>query len=1094
MSRIAWALTMTVVLGTAFAGLRFYFSNDRLFDLYTLRLDEARSNLESQALQDQNPQIWATSPVQIARFRNGHLQEWANNRYPIDSALAFLPADTSLVTGQYAIRLAGPPSDRLAVLIHLPSLQKTVAPDSPFPFSRETVRSKPLQWILLILLTLAIISLGIALHHLALGFSKRFGPWTGLGFLALTVGPLRLASIEWNWTRYFDQLFLFEPVLYGGIHASVGDLLLTIVLMLWLMNFVHREFRIVQIPAIPNTIRFVITLLHFITIQAGILFTIFAFRNVVQFSRLSFDFDRIFALGPNSILALLALILLLLVLFLFSHRTMAAIFSLGVTTPLRWLAFVISLAGAGATLWIMAPQIPLLQFALISLIFVGLLDYFMEEEDTNLVWLMGWLFVFALVSAILLLEFHGDREKKLWVDYARALSDQSDPLLDAALAEWHSAGAMPDYVRQYYQVIPLSGSDSFSGNHLFHTTWVLPDSTKALGFRPQKASWGTPLEALAQPPPYKGLSELALYDYAVYRRGQAAEQGASQAYPPVLSGVEQPPPGQYFISGSLFGARTELFYCADENTCVRIGKSSLGLLKAISIFSYLFVCLILVSLILAGFHLIWKILPPELDFTRGRRKSLTNRIQLWILLFLILSFIAIGVVSSLNFRQSANYREEVEARQKMETIRDLMETGSLLPDSAGQWAPVLEKLRKNYGIDLHLFDAEGRLMASSARFVFENNQMASLMSPMALQAFRQGASFSIQAEQTGYGGIRTAYFPLSGQGPAYAGFPFQLIDRPPPQEVADFIGTLSNVYVFLLLITAVAGLFLANSITRPITELGEALGEVKLGKNEPLRWDSNDEIGALIGEYNLMLEKLEQNAAQLAQTERDRGWRQMARQAAHEIKNPLTPMKLRIQHLQYAFKANPERAKELVEGSFDTLIHQIDSMDRIATSFLDFAKMPEPKNTLLSLTEVVQNVFELYSHTDRPNTRVELDLDPTPVWVLADRDFITRVLVNLFQNAIQALPPGKAGHIIATLHTRDGLAVVCVSDNGTGIPAEIRDKIFKPMFTTKQTGTGLGLDMSKNIIESAGGRIYFETREAEGTDFYVELPLAKQSA
>lgn len=311
------------------------------------------------------------------------------------------------------------------------------------------------------------------------------------------------------------------------------------------------------------------------------------------------------------------------------------------------------------------------------------------------------------------------------------------------------------------------------------------------------------------------------------------------------------------------------------------------------------------------------------------------------------------------------------------------------------------------------------------------------------------------------------------------------------QNSTEFVEMLVNIYAFLLLMTGVAGIAIANSFTQPIVNLGIKLRNLQLGHNEPIEWQSQDEIGELIVEYNRMITKLENSTEKLKISERESAWREMAKQIAHEIKNPLTPMKLSIQYLLHTAKANPQEVQPMLQRVSQTIIEQIDGLTRIATEFSNFAQMPKPENTTFVLNDAVQSVFNLFAENPDTNIALHLQLPDTPIFILADRDQIIRVLNNLLKNAIQAIPADAPGQVDMILHEINGKAHIEIRDNGCGIPAAMRDKVFQPNFTTKSSGTGLGLAMCKNMVLAAGGRIWFESDVAVGTRFFVELPIVK---
>ena len=305
-------------------------------------------------------------------------------------------------------------------------------------------------------------------------------------------------------------------------------------------------------------------------------------------------------------------------------------------------------------------------------------------------------------------------------------------------------------------------------------------------------------------------------------------------------------------------------------------------------------------------------------------------------------------------------------------------------------------------------------------------------------------------------------------------------------DVYEFMGTLLNVYVLLLLIAATIAIFVANSITRPISTIGNQFRRFKMGSSQHLSWDSDDELGDLIKEYNLMLDKVATSTEIIKKSEREGAWRDMAQQVAHEIKNPLTPMKLSIQYLQHAVKADPENAMERFDRVAKTLTEQIESLVGIATAFSNFAKMPKPINKPMIVNELVDSVYDL--NVKNQDVDFTMSMPDELLTTVADKNQIRRVMNNVVSNAIQAIPDERRGKIGISLYEKENRAVIKISDNGKGISEEMQQKVFQPHFTTRSSGMGLGLAMCKEIIDLAGGDIYFKTVIGKGTDFFIEFP------
>lgn len=317
----------------------------------------------------------------------------------------------------------------------------------------------------------------------------------------------------------------------------------------------------------------------------------------------------------------------------------------------------------------------------------------------------------------------------------------------------------------------------------------------------------------------------------------------------------------------------------------------------------------------------------------------------------------------------------------------------------------------------------------------------------------------------------------------------RLVSTEIDESTVSFLRSLVAVYALLLCAAIVLAIWITNSITRPIVSIGAMLSNFSLEENQRLQYDSQDEIGQLIHIYNQMIEKVEEQAQQLKKSEREEAWREMAQQVAHEIKNPLTPMKLNVQYLMRAKdQQSPEEREQLLSRISKTLIEQIDSLSRIATEFSNFAKMPKVQLSTFSLNLLLESVYNLFKDQQSEQLSIDLALPQEEVMVNADKEQFLRVLNNLVKNGIQAIPEEREGNIAISLSTDNGTARISIRDNGTGIPKELHKKVFVPNFTTKSSGTGLGLAISKNIIDAVNGQISFETREGKGTVFRVEVP------
>ncbi|MDB4228652.1 ATP-binding protein, partial [Flavobacteriaceae bacterium] len=304
-------------------------------------------------------------------------------------------------------------------------------------------------------------------------------------------------------------------------------------------------------------------------------------------------------------------------------------------------------------------------------------------------------------------------------------------------------------------------------------------------------------------------------------------------------------------------------------------------------------------------------------------------------------------------------------------------------------------------------------------------------------------------------------------------------------ELKEFLTRLIIVYFFMFLIAIMLAYFLSSYITRSIKSITDKMKRTRLNeRNEKIVLNSaSAEIGILVEGYNNMIDELEESAVKLATSEREQAWREMAKQVAHEIKNPLTPMRLSVQSFERRFDVTDPNIKEKLKEYSNTLIQQIDVMSSIAAAFSDFAKMPKPKKEKIEIIGVVKMALDIFIEDDVSYHPMEKEL-----YANLDKTQLIRIVTNLIKNATQAVEEKETPIIDVKVYCKEDKIFIEVSDNGKGIKEEVEHLIFEPKFTTKTSGMGLGLPMIKNIIEAYDGSINFSSKEGQGTVFTVILP------
>jgi signal transduction histidine kinase len=399
----------------------------------------------------------------------------------------------------------------------------------------------------------------------------------------------------------------------------------------------------------------------------------------------------------------------------------------------------------------------------------------------------------------------------------------------------------------------------------------------------------------------------------------------------------------------------------------------------------------------------------------------------------------------------------------------------------------LASIAKQHGYDFVLTDEKGKKFTSFSFHPpggFKHNP-------------QNKANFSYKKEKIFWKGkeLLRVWFPVENLGgkenKSMIGIYFPVGDNLQNIEAVDFMGALFSGYLFLLLSISAITIYYSNSLTHPLDQLGRHLENLKMGASDKIDWHKNDEVGQLVNAYNVAIDELQQSYEKLRTTEREDAWREMAKQVAHEIKNPLTPMKLSLQYLQRAGKLQPDLIQSLLPKLTMTIMEQINTLDEIATSFSQFASMPNPQNITFNLVDLLQQSLDMHRHHfDENNDSFYCNIEADSYPIFADKNQIQRVINNLLMNAVQAIPTEKNGKInIRLFQMKNDLVRLEIEDNGLGVAAETQEKIFSPNFTTKSSGTGLGLAMCKDIIENAGGNIGFTSSPTIGACFWIEMPL-----
>lgn len=477
-----------------------------------------------------------------------------------------------------------------------------------------------------------------------------------------------------------------------------------------------------------------------------------------------------------------------------------------------------------------------------------------------------------------------------------------------------------------------------------------------------------------------------------------------------------------------------------------------------------------------------------------RHVLLQNKIRAALFFELVISFF-VGTFLVANY-VSANYNEaqQVQILEKMRGISAELEKSSLvdLGTINGPKKEFLIRLSESYAIDINLFDLNGNLWMSSNSELFASSMLSPFMHPEAYSKLNNGALFSFNQNEKLFRYTYHSYYQsLFDQDQTLVGYihlPFFARQKEAKRELTSLILNLLNVFVLFLFVTGLVSVVLTKFITRPLAIVDTSLRKLRIdGKNEPIQWHSRDEIGQLVSTYNKVLDELTESINRLAAGERESAWREMAKQVAHEIKNPLTPMRLSVQHLQRTTMGLEHDTKERIDKVCKLLIEQMDMMSKMAEEFSNFAKMPVASPEKVSVNQLLKDTLLLFDKEQ--NLQLILKEESPELLVYVDADQLKRVFVNLIKNAHQAQKEGEPVRVEIKVYQIGKEVVLSFADNGVGIADDIKPKLFRPNFSTKNSGMGLGLAISKKIIELAEGSIFFESEINKGTVFVIKLPL-----
>ena len=480
-----------------------------------------------------------------------------------------------------------------------------------------------------------------------------------------------------------------------------------------------------------------------------------------------------------------------------------------------------------------------------------------------------------------------------------------------------------------------------------------------------------------------------------------------------------------------------------------------------------------------------------------KKLSLRTRIFLAMILLVLLASILISAVAIYQYNEQSGDYHKQRLERKEENIQTHL--SRVLNGRQNTWEVKTENIpiifkEEVYNIaDIHklqinLYDLDGSLLISS-KAGLRNNVADQCIDAEILNALSNTAQHRYVFKRVENGEtFQSSYTYLKDQKSKYIAIlnlPYLEKDDFLTKELLEFLKRIAFAFMFVLLMAIAIAFLLSKYITKSLKAISEKINTTRLEKRNQkiIVNDTSEEISTLVSSYNSMIDELEESAIQLARSEREQAWREMAKQVAHEIKNPLTPMRLTVQNFQRKFNPEDENIHFKLDEYSKTLIQQIDTMSSIASAFSNFANMPAQQNETLNVVNIVRLALEIFNED-----YIHFSAEKEEIIAKLDRTQLIRVVTNLVKNATQAIPENQTPKININVFTNENDVIITVADNGSGILEENIDKVFEPKFTTKTSGMGLGLAMVKNMVETYKGTITFTSEKDKGTIFKVTFP------
>lgn len=1028
-------------------------------------------------------------------------------------------------------------------------------------------------------------------------FINSFSSWlvrkgyllTATAVISIFFIAFRLSDLKYFWFNHQFNLEIFSPAVYAqsDFLPSLGDLLLNVIAITWIILFIYKNRFRYQLPkwALHSNVASIVFHIISILILSGFGFLFNStFSGLIYNSKINFDITNIVNLGWISWVSIFILCLVWFNLYILTNTLLELSKQFAVKIETKLLVFLVMLLGYTCFKLVDLEEFDVFYLVYALLIFIIAWNNYIQHNRLSIRIFAILFFCMAFLTSIKYLRFTDLKEHENRRAIAEKLMLSDDPKAVNAIEGFENAIAndsiiissfkkpnlkepfkLDSYIgkkyvdgylsrfefRSYefnllnnslsgdsalmlakYKDLVKSGSVKTQNSNFFYRINDTFGTQNYFGIIPiidKGVTLGTlVVELISQPYDYntrfpdllldgnvKRDEDVGAYSFAFYKDNQLFSQSGRYTYSMInhafkgildkvefVNDIDDEELGGGLINRTRY---SHAIYRADQSKIIVISKEKVPYVVRLATLSFFFLVFLLFGIVMYLF--VWLINNADNNkagwFNINRYLMINankilykTRIQMSIVLSVVATLLIVGWTTFYYIKDEYLEQQNAAMREKMRTVqlsyqRQVLNKGKITIDDDAEFQ--FNQFAEANSSFLNLYDTKGNLVLTSLRRMYDYGVLGKKMPPRAFISLNlmQKSEFLNPTERIGDFQYAAAYAPIrdaQNRTIAYIGLPYYANEADYQAKMGLFINTLINIYALVFVLIGVLAVFLANQITNPLTFIQESIRRTKLGqKNQPIVWHRQDEIGSLIKEYNKMISALEVSATKLAKSERESAWREMAKQVAHEIKNPLTPLKLGVQLLEKSWKEKDVNFEQKFESFNRSFVEQIDSLATIASEFSNFAKMPDTKLENLELLPVIKQAIAVFSTADRIEI-VVMNKANRDIFIMGDKDQILRTFNNLLKNAIEATEHKDKCVIKISISNDHTDAYVDVEDNGKGIEDALRENIFVPNFTTKSSGTGLGLAFVKQAVENAGGTVKFTSIINQGTIFNLIFP------